>query len=341
MNGLIDKNSFKSMPKVDAHLHFNVENTSVVKLARKQKFKLITINVEYDEFGPIDAQQQTACNLLENDGDVIIGVATFSSRNCRNENWFKPVKKQIEQALEFGFAGVKLWKNIGMEITDEKGRYILIDDPRFDPLFEYLEKQNIPTMLHQAEPKNCWMPLAEMTMAYDRDYFAHHPQYYMYKHPEMPGYEELLMARDNRLQSHKQLVTINAHLGSMEWDVDLVARFLDRFPMAYVDTAARVNHLMYQAKDNHQRVYDFFIKYQDRIMYATDFFITNENRATAARQLELLWKQDELFFRSSQKITIPEFSGNFTGLSLPQDVLEKIYFKNALRAFPSINEAAI
>lgn len=341
MNDSIDENIFKNMPKIDAHLHFNVENTSVIDLAREQKFKLITINVEYDEFGPIDAQQQTARNLMGKDGDIVKAVATFSSRNCQDEKWFDLVKKQIEDALEFGFAAVKLWKNIGMEITDEKGRYILIDDPRFDPLFEYLEKQNIPTMLHQAEPKNCWMPLEEMTMAYDRDYFMHHPQYHMYKHPDMPGYEELLIARDNRLQSGKQLVTINAHLGSMEWNVDLIARFLDRFPMAYVDTAARVNHLMYQAKDNRQRIYDFFVKYQDRIIYATDFFITDENQVHASRQLEALWKQDELFFRSSQKMTIPEFSGDFTGLALPQGVLEKLYFKNALRAFPSINEPTI
>ena len=92
----------------------------------------------------------------------------------------------------------------------------------------------------------------------------------MYRHPEFPSYEDQIVARDRMLEKHADLQFVGAHLGSLEWSVDELAKRLDRFPNMAVDMAARIPHLQVQSVKNWQKVHDFMIKYQDRLIYATD-----------------------------------------------------------------------
>ena len=78
-----------------------------------------------------------------------------------------------------GAVAVKFWKDIGMQQRDPDGRAVMIDDARFDPLFDWLEQRGVPVLGHQGEPRNAWLPLDEMTIRGDREYFAEHPQYHM------------------------------------------------------------------------------------------------------------------------------------------------------------------
>ena len=80
-------------------------------------------------------------------------------------------------------------------------------------------------LMGHLEPRNCWLPLEEMTVKNDRRYFQNNPQYHMYLHPEMPSYEEQLAARDRMLGKHPNLPFLGAHFGSLEWSVDALARF--------------------------------------------------------------------------------------------------------------------
>ena len=106
----------------------------------------------------------------------------------------------------------------------------MIDDPRFDSLFAFLEKNRVPVVGHLGEPRNCWLPVNQMTVKGDISYFTQWPVYHMYKHPEMPSYEDQISARDNMLAKHPTLTFVGAHLGSLEWNVDSLAARLDRFP---------------------------------------------------------------------------------------------------------------
>ena len=109
-----------------------------------------------------------------------------------------------------------------------------------------------------------------MTVRSDRDYFREHPQYYMYQHPQMPSHDTILAARDRLLSAHPALRFDAVHLASLEWDVDRVAAFLDRFPNASVDLAARMVHLQHQAAANRDKVRAFLLRYQDRVLYGSD-----------------------------------------------------------------------
>jgi predicted TIM-barrel fold metal-dependent hydrolase len=326
-----------SLQKMDAHLHFNVANDYVLKLAEDTNFKLITVNVDFPEFGTVDRQLSVARKLYQSAGKQLRFIASFSMESWWETNWVERTIASIREALNYGAVGVKIWKNIGMTVLDETGELLSVDDPRLDPLFDFLEEEKIPLMMHQAEPKSCWLPLDEITMLYDRAFFTAHPKQHMYLFPDKPIHEKLIRDRDRRLKKHPNLVTVQAHLGSMEWDVDIVEEFLQSFPNAYVDLAARINYLMFQSMSNRDKVRDFFIRYQSRILYATDFFVSEEQNLQAAEALKKQWQEEWRFLSSPDKMVTDDFKGSFYGLALPDNILKKIYLENALRAFPLIN----
>ena len=190
---------------------------------------------------------------------------------------------------------------------------------------------------HLGEPKNCWLPIEKMTVQGDVNYFSTHPKYHMYLHPEYPSYEDQINARDHMLEKHPGLQFIGAHLGSLEWDVDELAKRLDKFPNMAVDTASRISHLQYQAKTDWQKIHDFCIKYQDRIIYGTDIIIH-----PTSDPLEIKTQSHDIrlrhwnFFTSDKMMRVPKVEGEFKGLKLPRKVVDKIYHTNAEKWFHKI-----
>ena len=109
-----------------------------------------------------------------------------------------------------------------------------------------------------------------MTVNNDKEYFREHPQYHMFLHPELPSYEDQMAARDRMLAKNPHLKFMGAHLASLEWSVDRLAAFLDRYPNTVVDLAARMGQVQYQSNHDRGKVRRFFIRYQDRLLYGTD-----------------------------------------------------------------------
>ena len=125
------------------------------------------------------------------------------------------------------------------------------------------------------------------------------------------------------------------HLASLEWDVDKVADFLERFPNARVDTAARLVHLEYQAARDPVKVRAFLIRYQDRILYGSDeAWGREEADPAAAAALHATWLADWRFLATADVMTSQDFEGSFHGMRLPRAVVDKIYRRNARALFP-------
>jgi hypothetical protein len=142
----------------------------------------------------------------------------------------------------------------------------------------------VPVLGHQGEPRNAWLPLDQMTIRGDREYFAAHPQYHMALHPEWPSYEQQVAARDRMLDKHPGLTFVAVHLASLEWDVDRIAAFLRHYPNASVDLAARLPHLELQASKDRDRVRQFFIEFQDRILYGLTSAVAATRRTRSMRR---------------------------------------------------------
>jgi hypothetical protein len=326
---------FARVDKVDAHVHLHGDAGPVVRQAAADGFRLLTINVEYPDFPPIDAQFATARRLAKEFPDRVAFAGTFSTEGFNSPGWLDRTQARISADVAAGAVGIKVWKNIGMVLTDADGRLVMLDDPRLSPAFERLARDGIVLLGHQAEPLNCWLPPERITVRSDREYFAEHPQYYMYRHPEMPSHEAQLAARDRMLAAHPGLRFDGVHLASLEWDVDAVARFLDEHPRAVVDLAARTVHLEYQAAHDRERVRNFMIRYGDRILYATDASYPVADATDPLGDLHREWLNDWRFLAGDEEMTSPEFEGSFRGLALPRAVIDRIYRGNFQRVFPA------
>ena len=233
--------------------------------------------------------------------------------------------------MKAGATGIKIWKNIGMVIRDKNGKYVMVDDPVFDTVFKYLEGNKIPVMGHLGEPRNCWLPLKEMTDSSNARYYRANPEYHMYLHPEAPSYTDQINARDNLLGKHPELNFTGAHLASLEWDIDEIAKRMEQFPGLKIDMSARIAHLQYQSIADRERVRDFMIRYQDRIMYGTDITINANESNPKGRTQTLLerWRSNWIYLATDSIQNIRNIQGEVKGLNLPRNVIDKIYNKNA------------
>ena len=123
-------------------------------------------------------------------------------------------------------------------------------------------------------------------------------------------------------------------LASLEWSVEELAKFLDHFPTAVVETAARVADLQYQSSLDRERVRDFLIKYQDRVLYATDQGVSaTANAARAMENVRRRWLSDWNYFATDNEVHVRRLGKNVRGVQLPKAVVEKIYHTNAERFF--------
>jgi hypothetical protein len=331
---------FPSIKKVDTHVHLNSRDTSIVEQARQDNFLLLTINVDVPSYVPLEEQRGYALHQIEKFPNDVRFLTAFSCENWSSADWADETIAELKSAFDKGALGIKLWKNIGMVYKDSAGRFIMVDDPKFDPVINYIIKENKTIMAHIGEPKNCWLPLDQMTVNNDRNYFKAHPEYHMFLHPENPSYEQIIDARDRFIEKHPDMRFVGAHLGSLEWDVDELAKRLDRFPNMAVDVAARVPHLQFQSMANREKVRNFLIKYKDRIIYATDDGIsTTSDPAQAKLDIHNHWLSDWKYFATDEKLTVAEVNGEFQGLQLPKEVINKIFHDNAVKWFniPSPN----
>jgi hypothetical protein len=325
---------FYKVPKIDSHVHLNSRNSYFEDQAMKDKFRLITLNVDHSDSMSVKEQLANALSARERFPETVFYGATFhfDTTGFDSCNWSIKVIEQIEKNISGGAIAVKLWKNIGMTVRDRRGRFIMVDDPRIDTVIDFIVSKGLPVTGHLGEPKNCWLPPEKMTVRSDSSYFARNPRYYMFLHPEFPSYEDQINARDRMLEKHSDLIFIGSHLGSLEWDVAELAKRLDRFPNMAVDMSARICHLQYQSAKERKKVRDFCIKYQDRLLYGTDLADNGTNNGEGLKKrIHETWVDDWKYLTSGEEMTSDKFSGKFEGLQLPKKVIDKIFSENAIR----------
>ncbi|WP_457324989.1 amidohydrolase family protein [Roseateles sp. P5_E11] len=326
---------YSRVVKIDTHLHLHNPAPAFMAAAKRQKFKVLTINVDYPDFPPLGDQQRVAIELQKQFPKDVAWAASFSVDGSDQPAWLPATRQRIAAAMKAGAVGVKVWKNVGMSLKGADDKLVMIDDARFASLFDDFAKQGIPLLGHQGEPHNCWLPLDKMTVNNDREYFKAHPQYHMALHPEMPSWEAQMAARDRMVAAHPGLNFIGVHLASLERSVDELATFLDRFPNAVVDVAARIGQLQYQSQKDRERVRRFFIKYQGRVMYGSDMSqAPDQDGTTLAKEAEGVWRMHWRYFNTADSFKVADLDKPVKGLALPREVVDKLYHLNAERTFP-------
>jgi predicted TIM-barrel fold metal-dependent hydrolase len=197
------------------------------------------------------------------------------------------------------------------------------------PIYEAIERADKTLIAHLAEPNGAWLPLDARNP--ELTYYSNNPQWHMFGRARAPAKGPILAARDRVLARYPKLRVVGCHLGSDEDDLKQLARRLDAYPNFAVDTAARVRYL---ARGNREQVREFLIRYQDRILYATDFSLGEGDPGRAARSMQSTHDRDWTFFGGDAPL---EYGGHSTrGLALDDGILRKIFRENALRWLPGL-----
>jgi hypothetical protein len=325
---------YYAVEKIDAHLHLNSESDAWIELAKKDNFKLLSINVDYPDFNPVEEQLKFSIQHRKQNPEIFAFASTFHMAGWDNPEWIINTIKYLDSTFAQGAVAVKVWKNIGMEFKDKDSNLVMIDNPKFDLIFKHLKEKNIPLVGHHGEPKDCWLPVDKMINNDMKLYFGNHPQYHMSLHPDMPSYEEQMASRDRMLERNKEIPYMGAHIGSLEWSLDELGKFFEKFPNAAVDLGARMGYMQYHAAKDREKTRDFVVKYQDRILYATDNVQESKADPKIFKQAAHdKWFSDWKFLVTDSTMESKDLDMPFKGLVLPKEVIDKIYRKNAEKLF--------
>jgi predicted TIM-barrel fold metal-dependent hydrolase len=324
---------FEQLRKIDIHSHVYEDLPVVNDMLRRINLRIINISVPATD-GHMAFMHRFNAGLVTQHPDLFSWASTFDVAARNEPDYGARVGKALDETFANGAVMVKIWKEVGLELKRPDGSFVLPDDPIFDPVYAHLALRHKPLLAHLAEPREAWLPLDPKGVHYG--YYSRNPKWHLYNRPEFPSHERLMESRDNILAKHPNLVVIGAHIGSLEWDVDEVAKRLDKYPNFHVEVSARTRDLTRQPSS---KVRAFFVKYQDRILYGVDrswmphrtpdVKPTDAQRQTFATELEAQYRRDWDYYAGKGSITY--LSDTVEALGLPKDVLEKFYWRNTGR----------
>jgi predicted TIM-barrel fold metal-dependent hydrolase len=323
-----DLASFSALAPIDAHVHLYKDGPAFGAFLKRLNLRVLDIIVidDRDPFGKgLEPQRSDVLKVVHITAGRALFCTTFSPYEFEDPGFVRRTIRQLDADFAEGAIAVKIYKVMGMEMKSKAGKYVMPDDPAFEPIYQFIAAHHRTVVAHIAEPDSCWQPPNPSSPDYA--YYQQHPDEYAYAHPEWPSKAAILAARDHFLAENPKLRVVGAHLGSMETDVDEIARRFDRYPNFAVDTAARVEYLMMQPRD---KVRTFLVKYQDRVLYGTDLVVMpKDDTEKALAEWNDTYARDWKFFATNKTVEVK--GRKFQGLELPEPVLRKLYHDNTVR----------
>jgi predicted TIM-barrel fold metal-dependent hydrolase len=254
-----------------------------------------------------------------------IRVLTGVNLSGVGPGWAEKAIAQLEADLKAGAVGIgEIGKGFGLRTRKADGSRLHLDDPDLDPFWEACARLRIPVFIHTADPAEFFQPIdyhnerwLELALFGDRRYPA----------GENPSFEELMGERDRLFKKHPKTTFIAAHMGWHANDLGRLGKMLDAMPNVYTEVGA----VLYDIGRQPRVAHDFFVKYQDRLLFGKDSFQPEE--------YPYYWRvfetKDDYFdyYRNYHAFW------KLYGIDLPDAVLKKLYFQNALRLTPALPQA--
>jgi predicted TIM-barrel fold metal-dependent hydrolase len=239
-----------------------------------------------------------------------------------NPDWTRRTVLQLEEDVKLrGAKGLKIYKSLGLFTQDAKGNRIPIDDPRIDPVWAKCGELGIPVLIHAADPPQFWQPIDKNNERWLE--LKLHPGR---RHDTDPVKWETIMAEQHQVfRKHPNTKFINAHLGWFGNNLEKLSELMETFPNMYTEIGAVIAELGRQPR----AAKAFLTKYQDRVLFGKDSWVPEEYE-TYFRVLET---EDEYFPYHKRYHAF----WRMYGIGLPDEVLKKIYYKNALRLLPNLD----
>ena len=254
-------------------------------------------------------------------------IALFTNINFAGvgeKGWTEQAVRTLEEDVKKGAKGLKIYKSLGFSVKDAEGKRVRVDDPRLDPIWAKCGELGIPVLIHTADPKPFWDPMdrfnerwLELKLHPGRKRSDNNPV----------AWEQLIAEQHNVFRKHPKTTFINAHMGWYPNDLNKLDSLMKAFPNMVVEIGAVIAELGRQPRAAH----NFFVKNQDRILFGKDSWVPSEY-STYFRVLET----DDEYFPYHKKY---HAFWRMYGLALPDDVLKKVYYKNALRIIPGLDKS--
>jgi len=316
-------------PAIDAHVHLGqwggrwaVEDVGAL-IERMDRCNIKAI-VNLDG-GIGDQLQRNLERYKEPYPDRFAVLMTPDWATCARPGWEEKLPRQLEEAIAAGADGMKIFKSLGLRVRDERGDLLRMDDERLDSLWARAGELGVPVLFHIADPVAFSTPLDRFNERWDE--LHQHPDWSFY-HPQYPTFMELMEQQAHLLAKHSEVTFQSAHVASYAENLQWVGELLDAHPNFYVDISERIAELGRQP----YTAREWFIKYQDRIVFGTDRPPLGPWYEIYFRFLETF---DEYFPHGPEQ---PPRQGrwNIYGVGLPDEVLETIYHQNAEKIYPRL-----
>lgn len=310
-------------PFIDIHSHqFKMATQDLSELINSMDALNLAVMVNLSG-GSGEGLKNMLANVNKNYPNRFVVFANIDFNGVGNPDWSDNAVKQLEEDVKSGAKGLKIYKSLGLRNKDINGNRIAIDDPRLDPIWDKCGELNIPVLIHAADPKSFWDAMdssnerwLELKTRPRRKRSADNPA----------PWEQIINEQHNMFKKHPETKFINAHMGWYANNLQRLSELMKEMPNMYVGIGAVIAELGRQPKNARK----FFITYQDRILFGKDSWQPAEF-PTYFRVLET----DDEYFPYYKKYHA--FWAMY-GLDLPDEVLRKVYYKNALKLLPGLDQ---
>jgi len=316
-------------PAIDIHFHGRDWSDSEQQLQLMDRHNVAMI-VNLDGYSG-ERLELTLRNAADSEGRLIT-FARVNWEGIDEPEWPEREAVRLAESFRTGAMGLKISKRLGMVVRYADGRYLMPDDLRLDLIWEVCAEFGLPVMIHTSDAPARFMPIGPNNERYEAGMWRSSPVGNYYD-TDIPDYTVLLKAQENLFARHPKTIFIGAHTASRAWDLTEVSRLLDAYPNLYVDINARLQELGRQPYTCRR----WMLKYQDRILFGTDGNPSRDDEFWTPHWRFL--ETDDEYFNHPAQMLGPKGAGlqgrwMIYGVFLPDDVLQKMYYRNALKLLP-------
>jgi len=311
-------------PFIDIHNHQgNMGNQNLAALVKVMDTLNLAVMVNLSGSNG-DRLKQATENIKANAPKRFLVFANINFDGIGESNWTEKAVKQLEEDVKNGAAGLKIFKSLGFSVKDNTGKRVTVDDQRLNAIWKKCGELKIPVLIHTADPKPFWDPMDKNNERWLE--LATKPGRKRSDTDPAP-WQELIDEQHRMFKKHPGTTFIDAHFGWYANDLEKLGKLLDEMPNVVVEFGAIIAELGRQPR----AASAFFIRYQDRILFGKDSWVPEEY-TTYFRVLET---KDEYFpYHKKYHAFWPMY-----GMGLPDEILKKVYYKNALRLLPSVDKS--
>jgi predicted TIM-barrel fold metal-dependent hydrolase len=317
------KLSKAKFPFIDVHNHqFRMPdmdlNTLIKEMDKLNMKVMVNLSGQNGE-----TLKKSVANIKQNFPKRFIVFANVDFKGVGEAGWGDKAARQLEEDVRNGANGLKIYKSLGFSVNDINGKRVTVDDPRLDPVWKKAGELKIPVIIHTADPKPFWSPMDE-----NNERWLELATHLNRKRSDTnPAPWDTLIAEQHRMfKKHPNTTFIAAHFDWYPNDLGKLGQLLDEMPNVVVEFGAVIAEIGRQPRMAKQ----FFTKYQDRILFGKDSWVPEEY-TTYFRVLET---EDEYFPYHKKYHAF----WTMYGMGLPDAILKKVYYKNALRIIPNIDK---